>query len=153
MRFFRACACGIGVLIGAAALTAALTAVRCLQNPYACLQRAGEKIGQEYYLYSASSQAMICTELSLSDVYSVTGEKAVFRFETEESAREGARKLLEEHRADIVATECVAGVQSVYAYSARLGEGVRLFGERVNLQIVLSGATVQVGLPIVFGGY
>ena len=83
----------------------------------------------------------------------MTGEKAVFRFPSEEMAEESARKLLKAHRATVVAEERVAGVQSVYAYSARLGDGVRLFGKTVNLHIVLSGAIVQVGTPIVFGGY
>ena len=149
MCFFRVCAC----LIGGFLLAVALTAVRCMDNPYGVLLREGEKIGQEYYLYSASSQAVICPSVAASGLYSLTGEKAVFRFPSEEMAEESARKLLKAHRATVVAEERVAGVQSVYAYSARLGDGVRLFGKTVNLHIVLSGAIVQVGVPIVFGGY
>lgn len=149
MWFFRACAC----LIGGALLAVALTAMRCMHNPYGCLLRDGEKVGQEFYLYSPSSQAVSCQSVAVSELYSLTGETAVFRFPSEELAKESVQTLLKTHRAKIVAEETVAGVRSLYAYSARLGRGVRLFGETVNLHIVLSGETVQAGVPIVFGGY
>ena len=64
MRFFRACVCLLGGLL----LTLALTAVRCMDNPYGVLLREGEKIGQEYYLYSASSQAVICPSVAVSEL-------------------------------------------------------------------------------------
>ena len=123
-----------------------------LQNPY------GDPLGgvlteREYYLYSPSSQAAVRTETALWESVYIQGEKSVFTFETQENANEYAVRLLDVQKAQVLFEEKVAGARSIYAYSKRLGGGVRIGGVVVNLHIVLSGSTVQVGAPIIFGGY
>ena len=131
----------------------ALLAVRGMENPYGALAKEGEKIGQEYYLYSCSSQAEICPSVSILETGMITGEKAVFAFKTEKEAYRCAMKLLDEQGAKVIFRENVSGAYSIYAYTKKRASGVCLLGETVNLHIVLSGKIVQVGMPLIFGGY
>ena len=124
----------------------------CMQNPYGDYTD-GALTEREYYLFSPSSQATIQRGVEPCDYFYVTGEKAVFLFETEEDAGRYAMKLLKAQDATVVFEEVVADVRSMYAHTKRIGTGVRIGGAYINLHIVLSGKQVQVGTPIVFGGY
>ena len=123
-----------------------------LQNPYGD-PSGGVLVEREYYLYSPSSQAAVRTETAFWESVYIQGEKSVFTFETQEGANEYAVYLLGVQRAQVLFEEQVADARSIYAYSKRLGGGVRIGGVVVNLHIVLSGTTVQVGTPIIFGSY
>ena len=124
----------------------------CMQNPYGEYS-SGVLTEREYYLFSPSSQAAIQAEVELCDCFSITGEKAVFVFETEEAADRYAMKLLKTQGATVVFEEAVAGARCIYAQAKRMGAGVRIGGAYIHLHIVISGKRVQVGTPIVFGGY
>ena len=131
----------------------ALLAIKGMENPYGALAKEGEKIGQEYYLCSRSSQAEIRSSVSILETGMITGEKAVFAFETEKEAYRCAMKLLDEQGARVVLEENISGAYSIYAHTRKRAGGVCLLGETVNLHIVLSGKIVQVGMPLIFGGY
>ena len=62
-------------------------------------------------------------------------------------------KLLSEKQAQVIFEETVAGVYSIYAYVRGGGTGVALRGAPVNLNLALFENCVQVGTPIIFGGY
>ena len=113
----------------------------------------GVEMGREYYLYSPSSQAKITASLSLADYFSLVGEKYTLRFPSAEDANAYAEKLLIEKGARMVYEERVAGVRSIYAYTADGRKGVLVCGGRVNLHLAICGEEVQVGTPIIFGGY
>ncbi len=148
MRFFRWWS-----LFGSLCVSAALlVAFGGLKNPYADWS-GGENVAREYYLYSPSSQATIQTEVELCDGFSITGEKAVFVFSTEKDADRYAMRLLKMQNAKVVFEESIAGARSIYAHAKRLGAGARIGGALVNLHVVVSGKCVQVGTPMIFGGY
>lgn len=46
-----------------------------------------------------------------------------------------------------------SNIRTIYGYSARLGEGVKLSGEKVNIQIARRGSTITVGTPLILGSY
>ncbi len=113
----------------------------------------GVETGREYYLYSPSSQAKIVERLSFSDYFSLVGEKYTLRFSSDEAANAYVENLLSEKGARTVFEECVAGVRSIYAYVADGRKGVQISAGRVNLHLAICGKEVQVGTPIIFGGY
>jgi hypothetical protein len=127
-------------------------AVAWLKNPYG-RPANGVCVEREYYLYSPSSQAKILESVDFAESFFLTGEKATFCFESEAAAAEYACALLQEKGMKIVWEESWGNVQSVYAYAANRERGIRLPCGRVNLHVVLQGAYVQVGTPIIFGGY
>ena len=123
-----------------------------LRNP--CGRRTGGvETGREYYLYTPSSQAKIVERLSFTDYFSLVGEKYTLRFPSAAAANAYAENLLAEKGAQTLMEERVAGVRSIYAYTAGGRGGVQLFGGRVNLHLAVCGEEVQVGTPIIFGGY
>ena len=145
-RWVRLSLCGaLGVCL--------LSAVGLMRNPYGSLSSGVLTVEGEYYLYSPSSRAKIVEKLSLQDLPWYTGEKRVFRFQTQEEAGRYALKLLSERRAQVIFEETVAGVYSIYAYVRGGGVGVALRGAPVNLHLALFENCVQVGTPIIFGGY
>ncbi len=130
-----------------------LTAWVCrLQNPYGDTS-GGVLTEREYYLYSPSSQAAVRTETAFGESVYIQGEKSTFLFQTLEDAGRYAVNLLKAQRAQVYFEEDIAGARSIYAYSQRLGGGVRVGGVLVNLHIVISGEFVQVGTPMIFGAY
>lgn len=108
-----------------------------------------------YYLYSASSQAVIKSSIGLGDMPFLKGEcvevDGVFRSKAEENAF--VDKVLARYGAVVCFVEKVQGVVSYYAYSPELYAGVRLKGDEVNLHIAVSEGRAVVGSPIIFGGY
>ncbi|MBQ2740059.1 MAG: hypothetical protein IJF39_00360 [Clostridia bacterium] len=123
-----------------------------LRNPCGRLT-GGVETQREYYLYNPSSQAKIAGSLSFAEYFSLVGEKYTLRFPSAEAANAYAENLLAEKGAQTLFEERVAGVRSIYAYTVDGREGVQLFGARVNLHLAICGEEVQVGTPIIFGGY
>ncbi len=136
-----------GVLCGGLLLSCAA-----LCNPCGYVM-GGVETGREYYLYSPSSQAKIADSLSFADYFSKVGEKYILRFSSSAEANAYAEKLLMEKGARTVFEERVAGVRSIYAYVSNGCKGVRILDGRVNLHLAICGEEVQVGTPIIFGGY
>lgn len=104
----------------------------------------------EYYLFDASSQAKIETEVAAFDLLCVRGESA--EYETEE-ATAFLEKTLKTYRAEILFTEEICGVRSYYCYSPRLGKTTILKGYAVNLHVAIDGTRIKIGTPVIFGGY
>ncbi len=131
---------------------AVLFLVAWLKNP--CGQRGTATVeDREYYLYSPSSQAKITEKTQGNECFFITGEKLVLSFANEKEAKAYMENRLCGARVRIIAEEWVDGTRSVYAYETGGVCGMRLFGEKVNLHLIQKGAFVQVGIPIVFGGY
>jgi len=148
MRFWRWSRLAVALVCSAVTVFA----VSWLKNPYS-RPADGVCVEREYYLYSPSSQAKIVESVGLADAFFLTGEKATFCFESESAAAEYVCALLKEEGAKIVSEETWGDVKSVYAYAANREKGIRLPCGRVNLHVVVQGARVQVGTPIIFGGY
>lgn len=148
MRFWRWSRLAVALVCSAATVFAVLW----LKNPYGRFS-GGVCVEREYYLYSPSSQAKIVERVDFAESFFLTGEKATFCFESEAAAEEYVCALLKEEGAKIVSEESWGNVKSVYAYAANREKGIRLPCGRVNLHIAVQGACVQVGTPIIFGGY
>lgn len=99
----------------------------------------------------------------MSDEYSLTLFEAIFlRLRkggvSGESVRfcggdEEINKIIKRLRIDIRQRQEFANISTFYGYSARLGEGVTLEGQKINIQIVKKGNTVIVGTPLIMGSY
>lgn len=110
-------------------------------------------VGYTFYSQSESSQAMITLAAPSEalkvkrSLASVTGESA--RYLSEEEAFAQVKK----YDGKFVFSESAAEVTNYYFYSVRLGGGVELYGQRVNLHVAVRGEEASVGCPLVFGGY
>lgn len=124
-----------------------------LKNPYGRECDFAVRVESEYYLYSPSSQAKIVERVGFAESFFLTGEKSVFCFLSEADAEKYASALLKEQGAAVVFEEECMGARSIYAFAPKRGGGIALSGKRVNLHLVVKGARVCVGTPIVFGGY
>lgn len=106
-----------------------------------------------FYTQSESSQAKIVSAEGEDaarvkfSLQSLTGESACYENETMAFAQ------AKRYGAKLVFTEQAADVQNYYYYSARLGGGVMIAGEKVNLQVAVRGEGAAVGYPLIFGGY
>ena len=149
MRFFRCCAAVLGVLLS----SVIVFAVGLMKNPYGDLWKFGRRTGAEYYLYSHSSQAEVVESVSWREYFYLTGEKSVFVFNSAAEAESQVLAWLKERRAHVIKEECGEWGQSIYLQAEGLSREAVLFGEKVNAQVVLSGAVVQIGFPLIFGGY
>ena len=107
---------------------------------------------RQFYLNSASSKALIKDELSLFDLFSVTGESVAFSLQGE-NGEEKARELIAEYNGKVLFTERAGGTLSYYCFAKGLGKGILLDGVFVNLHIAIRGDTCAVGTPILFGGF
>lgn len=64
-----------------------------------------------------------------------------------------AESLLTMLNAIDVYVEHIADLMCIYAYSPRLGKSIIIDGQKVNLQIAVSGGRVHIGTPILLGSY
>lgn len=113
------------------------------------------EVKKEYYLSSASSQAVIVNDLSIFELPFVRGES--IRIDcTGESVQERetlVQDLLAKYKANVLKIEIYADGASYYCYSAKLKQGISLDGKTVNLHVVVKNGEVILGTPIIFGGY
>ena len=116
-----------------------------------CVSRFSKIEGERtFYLYSASSQAVIKDRLRFADLFFVKGESVEFACEGEE---ESLQKLLDIYQAKIVFLEETDGVRSYYCATTKWSDGVFLEGEFVNLHIAFRDSRCVVGAPLIFGGF
>ena len=108
-----------------------------------------------YFLYSESSQAVIKESFSLKEAFFLTGQsvRVELEFKTDKEREDWVKGELERWKAVLLFKENADGVVCYYAYCSRLGRGILLNGEFVNLHIAVRGNVATVGSPIVFGGY
>ena len=104
-----------------------------------------------FYLDSASSQGLIKTELSLSDLPRVRGESVFFSCVGD--GEQAALGIFEEYGGRVVFVETVGGVTSYYGYADGLGKPIALYGRKINLHVAVEKSRVVVGTPIIFGGF
>lgn len=103
-----------------------------------------------FYLNSASSSGLRKTSLDLKDIFCVRGESV--RIQTE-NVEETVKGIVERYECTILFTETFDGKVSLYGYSPKLGEGIFLKEEYVNLHIVIEKKECKIGSPIIFDGF
>ncbi|MBQ2701636.1 MAG: YwmB family TATA-box binding protein [Clostridia bacterium] len=104
-----------------------------------------------FYLDSPSSQGLRKTELGFSELFRIKGETV--RFKTEKSEEEFLKETLAKYQASVCFTERTDEILSYYCYSKRLGSGIVLNGQTVNLHIAWKEGEAVLGTPIIFDGY
>ena len=99
-----------------------------------------------YYLDSASSGAIVKTELTVWDFFRVRGESVVMESGDPDTiaAAFGGVRVGEERAGDTV---------SYYYRVAAWGGCMAIGGEAVNLHIAVGENRVVVGTPVIFGGF
>ncbi len=100
------------------------------------------------YLGNSSSARQIVTSTPVKDklLYAVKGESGEYDGNCYE-------QLKEKFQARLLFCEEACGVKNYYLYSSRLGEGVVVNGQKINLHIAVKAEKTAVGTPLIFGGY
>ena len=111
-----------------------------------------------FFLDSASSQGLMKTEVTLSELGRVKGECVSFSLMGYKGGRyasneEVAESIIKEFDAKILIIEEIAGVTSYYCYTPYWPEGILIEGQRINLHVAVSNGQCTVGTPIIFGGF
>ena len=109
----------------------------------------GERV---FYLDSASSQGLRKTQLSLLDIPRVKGECVRMDLQEKDGGMY-ALKLISALDGEVVFIEEACGRTSYYAYAHGLGEGLWLYGKKVNLHVAVGEKECVVGTPIIFDGF
>lgn len=109
----------------------------------------GERV---FYLDSASSQGLRKTRLSVFDIHRVKGECVRMDLKGTDGDRY-ALKLISSFEGEVLFTEEACGRVSYYAYAKGLGEGIWLYGKKVNLHVAVGEEVCVVGTPIIFDGF
>lgn len=78
----------------------------------------------------------------------VSGESVRFSGDDEDIDR-----IIKKLNIEIKDSQRLANLTTLYGYSARLGGGVMLDGQKINIQIVRKGNTVIIGTPLIMGSY
>ena len=107
----------------------------------------GERV---FYLYSASSQAVIKENIKPVELFFVKGECVTFTYQNEE---ECLQEILALYGGEILFEEEVAGTHSYYCRTQSFGGATRIKGAFVNLHIAFNGERCTVGTPLIFGGF
>lgn len=119
-----------------------------------------------FFLDSASSQALIKTELSALDVFRIKGESVRFSLTEFDGGRyadkmnidgqvrdEIAMSIAKQYNAAAVYKESACGIDGYYFYSTELPYKLSVNGKAVNLHVAVGKDSVAVGTPIIFGGF
>ena len=106
-----------------------------------------------FFVYAPSSKACVRTSLSISEMLFVTGECVEKECSSVEVAKAYAKTIVERYRAVVLFEEEIDGIKCLYAYAEGLGNGVTVYGKRVNLHIAVKNNRCAVGTPMIFGGY
>lgn len=61
--------------------------------------------------------------------------------------------LLDRLNIRVVDEYCFSNIHTIYGYSARLGQVVKVSGKKVNIQIAKRGGLITVGCPLIQGSY
>ena len=103
-----------------------------------------------FYLYSASSQAVIKEEITPFELFFVKGECVTLAYTDKEQT---LQEILALYRAEILFEEKAGGTHSYYCSSRNWAQGTRINGVVVNLHIAFNEETCAVGSPLIFGGF
>lgn len=114
---------------------------------FTCLK--GERT---FYLDSASSQGLRKTQLSIWDIPRVKGECVRMELGDKDGGRY-AMELISSFGGEVLFIEEACGRTSYYAYAQGFGEGLFLYGKRVNLHVAVGDGVIVLGTPIIFDGF
>lgn len=103
-----------------------------------------------FYLYSASSQAVIKERITPLELFFVKGECVTLAYQNEE---ESLKEIVKLYNAEILFEEEVAGTRSYYCRTQSFGGATKIKGVFVNLHIAFNGEVCAVGTPLIFGGF
>ena len=103
-----------------------------------------------FYLYSASSQAIIKEEITPLELCFVKGECVTLAYTDREQT---LQEILRLYRAEILFEEEVGGTHSYYCKTQNWVQGTRINGVVINLHIAFNKETCAVGAPLIFGGF
>lgn len=127
-----------------------LLAVGCVVFVYFVYRSPAFGEGEQYTFYlGESSSAQAVTSRSPSAKLFLGGVKG----ESVTYSGDRYQEFCNKWRATLRFSEQAGGTTSYYLYSDRLGEGILLGGEEVNLQIAVDGEHTVVGTPLIFGGW
>jgi hypothetical protein len=131
-----------------------LALIATLSMRLACVCRLRDIDGQRtFYVYAPSSKACVRTSLSIGEIFFVTGECVEQEFSSVTVAKAYAKTIVERYRAVVLFEEEIDGIKCLYAYAEGFGNGVTVYGKRVNLHIAVKNNRCAVGTPMIFGGY
>ena len=114
-----------------------------LQNVFPLSHLKGERT---YYLYSASSQAIVKNTLSCKEVPFLKGQSVALQSSVDVQTIAGRYGATLVKRERVGQTEC-------YYYYVKGRVGVLLDGQIVNLHIVVTEDKTIVGVPLIFGSF
>ena len=106
-----------------------------------------------FYLYNASSQAVMKNQLTLADVFALQGESVCITLPKDIDGEGYARGIAKALDIEIIFTETIGETISFYGFSPRFLTSIQLYGKAVNAHLVVGNGVLIVGTPIVFGGY
>ena len=107
----------------------------------------GERV---FYLYSASSQAVIKGKITPLELFWVRGECVTMPCQNKE---EKLQEILKLYNASVLFEESVGGTHSYYCRTQNWGQTTSINGVGVNLHIAFDGELCVVGAPLIFGGF
>ena len=103
-----------------------------------------------FYLYSASSQAVIKEEITPWEICFVKGECVTLAYADK---KQTLQEILRLYRAEILFEEKAGGTHSYYCQTQNWAQGIRINGVVVNLHIAFNEEVCAVGAPLIFGGF
>lgn len=103
-----------------------------------------------FYLYSASSQAVIKQKITPLELFFVKGECVTLTYTDQEQT---LQEILALYKAEILFEEKAGGTHSYYCNAKSWLQGTRINGVVVNLHIAFSEEACAVGSPLIFGGF
>ena len=104
-----------------------------------------------FYLYTASSQALMKKELSFFDLFHVRGESVELTGTNVDERF--VQELVFRYGGEILFLEEASGCISYYCFTPKFSGGVCVNGQRVNLHVAIGNGRGVVGSPIIFGGF
>ena len=105
-----------------------------------------------FYLQSASSQGLRKERLGITDLFKVKGESVRFTFEGE-SEETLVSEILSAYNGEICFLEDVGETRSYYCKVEDWGNGITLYGQKINLHVAVNKNVCVVGTPIIFDGF
>lgn len=114
-----------------------------------------QKFNGRYSVYKNNENVQIEYDLTLQQAIK---EKLVSKDVSGESIKfigddKDIDYILDNLNVQIVEEQDFANIRTIYGYSARLGQGVKVSGNKINIQIAKRGATIIIGTPLILGSY
>jgi|GEM_PF-2486473 len=94
-------------------------------------------------------------EITCSEAYAPIVRKSIESLSGQSATvyTKTAQEIMIDLSATTIFTQSVDGIDIYYAYSPRLGGGVTVNGEKINLELAQHNGKVTVGTPLILGSY